>query len=49
MTKGICGNPGYHRRWRPGCAGKTTLLNTLLGGDRSLHLAILMNDFGSIN
>lgn len=30
-------------------AGKTTLLNTLLRGDHGLRLAILVNDFGSIN
>ncbi len=31
-----------------GC-GKTTLLNTLLRGKHGLHLAVLINDFGSIN
>ncbi len=30
-------------------AGKTTLLNSLLLGDHGLRLAILVNDFGSIN
>jgi G3E family GTPase len=30
-------------------AGKTTLLNALLRGDHGLRLAILVNDFGSIN
>ena len=30
-------------------AGKTTLLNSLLRGDHGLRLAILVNDFGSIN
>ncbi|MGA9565942.1 MAG: CobW family GTP-binding protein [Candidatus Korobacteraceae bacterium] len=30
-------------------AGKTTLLNSLLRGDHGMRLAILVNDFGSIN
>src|SRR5208283_5132765 len=30
-------------------AGKTSLLNTLLRGDHGLRLAVLVNDFGSIN
>lgn len=30
-------------------AGKTTLLNALLRGDHGLRLAILVNDFGSVN
>jgi len=30
-------------------AGKTTLLNHILGGDHGLRVAVLVNDFGSIN
>lgn len=30
-------------------AGKTTLLNALLGGARGVRLALIVNDFGSIN
>ena len=30
-------------------AGKTTLINALLGEDHGLRLAVLVNDFGSIN
>src|SRR5664279_2053642 len=30
-------------------AGKTTLLNALLRGDHGIRLAVLVNDFGSIN
>jgi len=30
-------------------AGKTTVINRLLGGDHGLRLAVLVNDFGAIN
>jgi Ni2+-binding GTPase involved in maturation of urease and hydrogenase len=30
-------------------SGKTTLLNRILNGDHGLHVAVLVNDFGSIN
>lgn len=30
-------------------AGKTTLLNRILSGDHDLRVAVLLNDFGSIN
>ncbi|MCG7625442.1 CobW family GTP-binding protein [Epibacterium sp. Ofav1-8] len=30
-------------------AGKTTLINSLLGEDHGLRLAVLVNDFGSVN
>ena len=30
-------------------AGKTTLLNHILSGDHRLNVAVLVNDFGSIN
>ena len=30
-------------------AGKTTLLNRLLAGDHGRRLAVLVNDFGSVN
>lgn len=29
-------------------AGKTTLVNSILSGDHSLHIAVLVNDFGKI-
>ena len=30
-------------------AGKTTLLNRLLAEDHGMRLAVLVNDFGSVN